>query len=258
MLNQRISILGCGWLGFHLALDLTQKGYATKGSTTSDGKVEILKSKGILSFNIDIGKRACNYQSFLDTEVLIISIPSKKIEDFKYLINQIEVSAVKKVIFISSTSVYPFTNQTVTEDTPIKQTSLAEIELLFKSNSVFNSTIIRFGGLFGYDRKPGKFIQSGEKIKNPEGYVNLIHRDDCIQIIESIIQNDIWNETFNACADTHPKRKDLYKNEMNKIGRAEPILDEISQNQYKIVSSEKIKTRLNYSFKYSDLLNYHE
>ena len=254
-MTQRISILGCGWLGLPLAFELTQKGYITKGSTTSDSKVEILKSKGIISFIINIGKREYNFADFLDTEVLIISIPSKKIEDFKYLINQIETSDIKKVIFISSTSVYPFTNQMVTEDTPIKQTSLSEIELLFKSNLIFNSTIIRFGGLFGYDRKPGKFIQIDKKIKNPEGYVNLIHRDDCIQIIESIIQNDIWNETFNACADTHPKRKDFYKKEMIKIGRAEPILDENSQNHYKIVSSEKIKTMLNYSFKYSDLLN---
>ena len=255
-MTQRISILGCGWLGLPLAFELTQKGYITKGSTTSDSKVEILKSKGIISFIIDIGKREYNFPDFLDTEVLIISIPSKKIEDFKYLINQIEASDIKKVIFISSTSVYPFTNQMVTEDTPIKQTSLSEIELLFKSNLIFNSTIIRFGGLFGYDRKPGKFIQIDKKIKNPEGYVNLIHRDDCIQIIESIIQNDIWNETFNACADTHPKRKDFYKNEIIKIGRTEPLIDKKSENKFKIVSSEKMKTMLNYSFKYSDLLNY--
>mgnify|MGYP003615968040 CR=1 FL=1 len=39
----KISILGCGWLGFPLAQKLIETGYEVKGSTTSESKLEALK-----------------------------------------------------------------------------------------------------------------------------------------------------------------------------------------------------------------------
>lgn len=257
-LKQRISILGCGWLGMALAMELIKKGYSIKGSLTSNDKFDKLKSQGIIPFVIDLNKRNYDISGFLSSDILIISIPSKKVNDFKNLISQIEKYEVKRVLFISSTSVYHNANQKVTEETPIKESPLSEIEFLFKSNTRFKSTVIRFGGLFGYNRKPGNFIKIGKKIENPEGYVNLIHRDDCIRIVEQVIKKDVWNETLNACADTHPKRRDFYKKEMIKVGRKKPIFNENSSNDYKIVSNEKLKAMLNFSYNYSDLLDYED
>ena len=254
-MTKKISILGCGWLGLPLANKLSQIGYFIKGSTTSASKAAVLKSKGIIPYIINLGHKENKFLDFLDAEILIICIPSKNKADFKRLIAKIEESEIQKVIFISSISVYPLKNQLVTEDTAVSG-PLAEIEKLFISSSYFSTTIIRFGGLFGYDRKPGKFIKNDKPLKNPDGFVNLIHRDDCTQIIENIIQKDVWNEVFNASADTHPKRKDFYKKEMLKMGRAAPLIDKDSESLYKIISSEKLKTLLNYSFIYSDLLNY--
>ncbi|PHS52208.1 MAG: hypothetical protein COB01_07930 [Lutibacter sp.] len=255
-MKQRISILGCGWLGMPLAFELIQNGYHVNGSTTSNNKLNKLRSKGVMPFMVDISKRDVDVSNFLFSDVLIIAIPSKKINDFKHLIAQIEKSETRKVIFISSTSVYPNTNGIVTENTITKKSSLSEIEQLFKLNTIFKSTIIRFGGLFGHDRKPGNFIKVDKKIENPEGFINFVHRDDCVRIIDQVIACDTWNETLNACADTHPKRREFYKKEMKKIGRLEPIFNENSTNDYKIVSNEKLKTLLGYKFEYSNLMNY--
>ena len=93
-------------------------------------------------------------------------------------------------------------------------------------------------------------------MENPESYVNLIHRDDCIQIIEQIVMNNIWGETLNACADSHPKRREFYTKEAFKLGKKPPSFNEDSSNEYKIVNSEKLMSILKYSFKYSNLLNY--
>lgn len=256
ILKQEISILGCGWLGLDLALDLINKGYSVKGSATSSSSFNNLKTKAIPAFIVDINKRESVISDFLLSDVLIISITSKSIDDFKYLITQIEKSNIKKVIFISSTSVYPNTNEVVTEETTIKTSQLTEIESLFRKNKLFQSTIIRFGGLFGYNRQPGNFFKKDKKIENPEGYINFIHRDDCIQIIKKIIKNNTWNQTLNACADSHPKRRDFYKNEFQKLGKPEPLFNEESLNDYKVVTSEKLKSLLNYTFKYPDLMNY--
>lgn len=257
-MNQKISILGCGWLGKPLAVKLIQKGHAIKGSTTSKENFKVLQLKGITPYLVDLNNNALDISEFLVADVLIIAIPFKNISGFKNLITQIEKANIKKVIFISSTSVYPNTNGTVTEETPTKTTMLAEIEQLFRTNIVFQATIIRFGGLFGYDRKPRNFIKPDKKIENPEGYINLIHQDDCIQIIEQIIITESWGATFNACSDSHPKRCDFYTKEMKKMGRSTPLFNETSANAYKIVSSDKLKTLLNYQFKYSNLMELQE
>jgi nucleoside-diphosphate-sugar epimerase len=252
-----ISILGCGWLGLALASELIQSGYEIKGSTRSVNKLEKLVSYNISPFLVDLSKMDAELLDFLDSEIVIISIPPKNLEHFKYLQSQLEKANVQKVIFISSTSVYPNSHHLITEDHPLRECQLAEIEQLFQTNDHFRSTIIRFGGLFGYDRKPGHFIKADNIIKNPDGTVNLIHRDDCIAIIQQIIQKDIWNETFNACADAHPTRKDFYQKEMLKVGRSTIIIeDDSTEYGRKIISNNKLKTQLAYEFKYPDLMKY--
>lgn len=252
-MKPNISILGCGWLGLALAIDLTEKGYLVKGSTTSISKIKTLKENGIDPYLINISEPNDSITEFLTSEVLIIAITTKSVDEVKRFIVQLEASKVQKVLFVSSTSVYPFTNGVITEETPTLSTPLAEIEQLFLRNSSFKTTLIRFGGLFGYDRKPGNFIKSGI-VENPEGYVNLIHRDDCIKIMEQIVLKNTWNETLNACADTHPSRRDFYLREITKLGAPAPQYKESSENRFKIIQSEKLKSLLNYEFIHADLM----
>lgn len=255
ILNERISILGCGWLGMPLALELINKGHSVNGSTTTQNKFYQLESNAIQAFLIDIGDKNKDISDFLCSDVLIIAITSKNIEDYKILISKIEKSEVRKIIFISSTSVYPNTNGIVDEETPTLDTPLSNIEQLFISNSNFESTILRFGGLFGGDRQPGNFIKNGH-LKNPQGYINLIHQEDCIRIIEQIIKKNTWNQVLNACSDSHPMRKDFYLKEFEKLGKTNLTFEEPSDNCYKIVSSQKLKDVLNYEFKYDNLMDF--
>jgi nucleoside-diphosphate-sugar epimerase len=251
-----ISILGCGWLGKPLAEYFIKDGRKVNGTTTTPTKIASLNKVKINSFVIDINKKNNDFKSFLKAKLLVISIPSKSIEDFEYLISEIEKSSIKKIIFISSTSVYPLNNSITTEDNPVHKTALSKIEQLFRVNTNFKTTIIRFGGLIGFDRKPGKFFKKETIIDRPKGYVNLIHRDDCIQIINCIIKNNIWEETLNACSDSHPTRRDFYTKEFLKEGRKTPIFNESSPNRYKIINSNRLKLLLNYSFKYANLMEY--
>ena len=255
-MKNNISILGCGWLGLSLALKLRSKGYSIKGSTTSKIKIAKLESNGLQPFIIDLNNRESEFEEFLNSEVLIIAIPSKNIAGFKNLIFHIENSKIKNILFISSTSVYPNSNSIITEENLIHKTPLYEIEMLFKTNTNFKSTILRFGGLIGYDRKPGNFFKNGKIINHPDAFVNLIHRDDCIQIIKEIIAKNIWSKTLNACTDTHPKKRDFYTKEFRKEGRNNPIFNELASNEYKIINSDQLKKILNYNFIYSDLMKY--
>lgn len=246
--------MGCGWLGKPLAISLMQQGFSVKGSTTSEAKINEFQELGITPFLISIDALVHNITAFLDSEILVVALPSKDIEGFKNVIHHVEKSAIKKVIFISSTSVYGNSEEVVTEESETLPSALTTIEMLFKNSSHFETTIIRFAGLFGYNRKPGNFFKDGRKIPNPDGFVNMIHRDDCIQLIEKVIEKNAWNQIFNGCADTHPTRKEFYTKCTLDIGLKLPEFEEVEQVQQKVISNKKSKKILDLNYQYGDLL----
>jgi nucleoside-diphosphate-sugar epimerase len=264
-----ISILGCGWMGLPLAEHLLKEGFAVKGSVSHSEKIERLKQKGILPWQIQISDTEItgeNLSGFLASEILVINFPPARREDIveyhtgqmTQLINAINKSAVKYVLFISSTSVYPELNRTITEADTFEPTkgsgkALIAVEHLLSSQTGFKTTILRFAGLIGYDRQPGRFLSGKKNIENGDGPINVIHQDDCILLISKIIQQSVWGEFFNACADIHPTRKAFYTLAAEKIGLPLPEFIDGKTN-FKIVNSDKIKSRLGYSFKYPNPL----
>lgn len=259
-----ISLLGCGWLGLPLAKSLILKGHTVKGSTTSENKLSILKSHGVIPYQISIleDKVVGDLTTFFEgSSILIIDIPPKlrgtEKENFvakmALLMPYIEATAIKKVILISSTSVYPDSNKSITEDTEPQPDSeagkqLLQVEQLFKNSKKLQTTIVRFGGLIGEDRHPVVFLSGRKNIEQPEAPINLIHRIDCIGIIEKIISNDIWNETFNAVAPFHPTRKNYYTDKAKTLGIPLPEFTSDLISHGKIISSEKITSFLQYHF----------
>ncbi len=251
---KQVSVLGTGWLGKPLAVSLLKKGYKVKGSTTSQERLAELKSHGISPFLINIDDLDTHH-IFLQSDILIVAITSKNIEAFKFFVEQIKFWEHLKVIFISSTSVYPNTNAVVTEDNQTVQKPLTEIENLFRKNPYFETTIIRFAGLFGPNRHPGNWFRGGRKIPQPDGFVNMIHQEDCINIIHEIIDQNVWGETFNACSNHHPTRREFYSNAKLSLGLDVPEFKETDKPLYKIISSKKLQKVLDYRFEYDDLLD---
>lgn len=250
-----ISILGSGWLGLPLAEHLTSKGNHVKASTTSESRFSELSSLKIEPFIVNIEQLPSNLQSYLEADLLIINIPSKNMDGFSRLITEIEKSPIKKVLFVSSTSVYKNENKILVEsDTEGSASPLLAIENLFRNNRQFKTTIVRFGGLIGYSRHPGRFFKKGRPLQNPDSTVNLIHRDDCINIISQIVEQGIWGELFNGCADSHPTKREFYSQAARDLDVAAPEFDESGPNSFKIISNQKLKQILNYQFLFPDLM----
>tara|TARA_B100000787_G_scaffold48325_1_gene34731 strand:- start:13150 stop:13926 length:777 start_codon:yes stop_codon:yes gene_type:complete len=250
---KNVSILGCGWLGKPMAVSLLNNGFSVKGSTTSEIKIQELEALEIETYLIDINEFE-EFNSFLMSDILIIAITSKDIDAYESLVQQIELSSIQKVVFISSTSVYPISNTVVSEETKTLNTPLLQIENLFIENTYFETTILRFAGLFGPGRHPGSWFKNGRKIPQPDGFVNMIHQEDCIEIIHEIIDQNCWNSVFNACSNDHPTRQDFYKNARKSLNFDAPIFEENSSLKYKIISSKKLQIALGYTFIYDDLL----
>lgn len=269
MTKKRVSILGCGWLGLPLGECLLGCGYSVKGSVTSVEKLDLIRSSGIDACQLVLNESSLEIDdwSFFETDILIISIPPRRIGGIEHvfpaqietLIPLILKYKIRRVIFISSTSVYSENKQIATEnDLLLPQKSNGEAlvlaENLLTSQTEFETTVIRFGGLIGADRNPARFLQkSGKLIANVP--VNLIHQDDCIGIITAILERDLWGETLNACCPEHPLKRDFYGKASEISGLSLPEFSD-GDSEYKIVDSSKLVRLTGYSFKYNSPLDY--
>ena len=251
-----ISILGSGWLGLPLAQLFFQQGFRVKASTRAVGKMAEIESSGAKAFIVDIDQDN-DISAFLDADILVVNITSKSIESFKHLIQKVEGSSISCVLFVSSTSVYQNTNKVVmeTDGAENEMSPLFQIENLFRINAHFETTIIRFAGLFDSRRHPGRFFVN-KPIPQPKAAVNLIHLEDCLNIIDRIVVQGVWNEVFNACADTHPSKREFYCYAGSLLGLPEPAVGDSVQTDFKIISNEKIKRSLSYEFTHGDLMGW--
>lgn len=267
----QISILGCGWLGLPLAESLYKKEYAIKGSTTTVAKKADLEAVGIKHYAIALETDLVQntIPNFLDgSDILIIAIPPKlrgKNKDYsdanknsfvkkiQNLLPFIEKSTVSKLLFVSSTAVYGEANAIVDEDSianPVTESGkqLLEIENLLLANTNLQTTIVRFGGLIGPDRNPARFLAGKENVPNPDAAINLIHLDDCIGIIESIISQNFWNTVINAVAPQHPSRKEYYTQKAIEAGLVPPNFNHETASIGKTIGSNKLSQGLQYTF----------
>ena len=266
-----ISILGCGWLGFPLAKHLVSLGFTVKGSTTTPAKLQPIQHNRILPFLIECDPevRGDRVSEFFQSDIVFLNIPFKRnLEDPKFYYQQIQSvanwiaqSPVKFVIFASSTSIYPQSLKLADEHisfVPDNQRSqvLFEAEQLLMQAQGFDTTIIRFAGLFGGERV-GK-TSFKDVVEDSDQPMNVIHLDDCIEIVTQIIKRDIRNEIFNACADKHPTRKEFYMRRILKHREEMPIFKDAQSKHQRIVSNDQLKQVLNYQLKYPDPLNFPE
>jgi len=272
-----ISILGCGWLGLPLAEQLRDNGHLVRGSTTSPEKLELLKGKNISPFLLklspDLDCEDC--KDFWDADLLIVNIPPGRgrdnVEDYhlkqiQAVADKVKTSSIKWVIFVSSTSVYPEKPGIVDEEDTksghagrASGNALLKAEKLLQSQEEFDTTIVRFGGLYGHDRHPVRYLAGRKNIPDGEAPVNLIHRDDCIGIISTIIEKDSRNQVFNGVSDGHPPKKVYYRVAAETLGVTPPTFESTDSDQkedFKIVSNRKIKHILDYTFKFPNPMDF--
>lgn len=268
----KISIIGLGWLGLPLAKSLQQKGFSVIGSTTSSEKKEEILETGISVIQMKLAPHpiGIGFAKLFDADLVVITIPPKNrqqsdnlyLEQLKYLKSMISNSGVKKVIFISSTSIYPESSKVE----PYSESDLISLEntgnqsqfrgeSLFKNDSDFKATIIRFGGLIGENRIPGKYFSGKENVTG-HTKVNFIHQKDAVRLIEWVITTERWGKIFNGVAPIHPLRKDIYEKNAVQYGLEAPkSYSPESSDTNRLISSDAIIST-GFEFKFPDPLSF--
>jgi len=260
-----IGILGCGWLGLSLAINLKNKQYSVCGSRTSNQGVLELEKKGIKGFKVIINSgKSEGIKSFISNlKTLIISIPPKRnlnphnySKTIKKIIEALNSSKIKRIIFFSSSSVYGSKEGFYDESSSPSPETVSAKELLISEELIrkqnISSTIIRLGGLIGEDRNP-IFNLIGKEIKNPKGKVNLIHKTDAISGIISILNDENLNGIFNFISPHHPTREIFYNFFSEKFNLPKPKFKN-EEPLIRIIEGNKISKLTPFNYSVNNLL----
>lgn len=245
-----IAIIGCGWLGLACAKRFLALGYKVLGTCRTEEKKKQLLLLGIDAYCFQLEEEWSMDAPFLNADCVIVNIPSKAVVYFEHLCVALKMNACGKVIFTSSTSVYPFVNREIDETAPVLPSHpLVSIENYFiELNNIKPTTIIRFAGLIGGKRHPGNFFKN-KAISQPKSRVNLILQQDAVEVLIQLVKQDVWGEVFNACADQHPFKLAYYTQATYALHQQEVIVEDNQEEiQSKIISNKKIKASLDVKF----------
>lgn len=270
--NKSVAVVGCGWFGFALAKQLVQAGFRVTGSKRQCGDLPALTQAGIGAFQLQLGDGAevvpdaQRLQDLFQTDFLVVNIPprlkqgnSTYLNELQQLIELTQAWPYQGIVFISTTGVYPAVDQAMTEadaraDQPSAQV-LLDAEALFARQS--NTCIVRFAGLVGPKRHPGRFFAGKTDVAGGNVAVNLVHLQDCIDAVRLIIDTNAEGgriaPIYNLCASEHPNRRDFYTAAAKSLGLTAPQFNGQTQPS-KVILGDAIVTELGFHYRFSSPL----
>ncbi|ANQ49778.1 NAD(P)H-binding protein [Flammeovirga sp. MY04] len=273
---KKVSVIGAGWLGFPLVEKLLEKGYQVKASTTTESKILKLREMGVKAYNLNFSPTIADIDQLndlLDTDAVVICIPPRfrqhqlqtyHAEQIKVIKDAIEDLPVNKVIYTSSTGIYENSNKEINENSPTstspKAKSILLAEEVLRINTDLDATILRLGGLMGYDRIPAKYVDGKKDLNYGDIPVNYVFRDDVIRAILHILDlndHNAWNKVFNLVAPEHPPKRLVYESTA-KFGEyiLPTYINPETPPAFKIINSDKITSKIGFEFLFPNPLEF--
>ena len=218
----RIAVLGTGWLGLPLAIDLGGR-YRVAGSYRRPETRDELTSRGVAPYAVDLPGNTEALPAFLDgKDVLIVTLPPGGRQygaetSQKYLGTLAPLRdylPALHVVYTSSTGVYgKGRTGVVTEESTVapdtySSKAVVEAEEFFLRHAA-RCTVLRLGGLYGPDRDPVRFFRRLETIPDGDAPVNMVHRDGVLEAVHLILKTGKTG-IFNVCSGRHPTKRQFY------------------------------------------------
>lgn len=268
---QRIAIIGAGWLGLPLAQHLQQLGHWVCASRTTEQRLTELPAHAITGFLCQLPQA----NSLADTltnfhcDTLIGSFPpgfrQGQSPDYSVswqaLVAQAKQADIKKIIMVSSTSVYPDQAQDMLESDASWQlaqqhdhfSEKAKILLAAEQaviDSGINYTLLRCSGLIGPNRHPARFVTRLSQVSELAP-ANLLHLTDAIRAITFSIDH-LDNEVVNVTTPNTVSKAEFYQAALKAIGSHTPLPKVVQQRDKRIIANKLLQA--GFSFHYSHTL----
>ncbi|MDF1762461.1 MAG: SDR family oxidoreductase [Oleibacter sp.] len=266
----RILVVGTGDIGGHLAQNLAADGHQVWGVRRSDKPV----GDGIAVISADVAEFETLEEIPKELDVVVYSVAapvfSKEgyhnyyFKGLKNILKAVKGNDLNRVIFVSSSSVYhQMGGEWVNESSETNPSSFAGKEMLAAEKALLNTpvpgTVVRFTGIYGPGRT--RMIEQarhgGYCDPDPEVWTNRIHRDDCVGILQFLINKSLNGESLAPiylATDNEPATLfDVLEWMKDRIGEVDADHDvgEVSRRANRRCSN-KLLSDLGYQFAYDN------
>jgi nucleoside-diphosphate-sugar epimerase len=275
----RILIVGCGYVGLPLGIQMLRQGHFVSGIRRSAEGIQRLKAVGIEPLVADITRREDLAKLPLPFDWVINTVSSGKggIEQYREvylqgtrnLLDWLAPSPPRKFVYTSSTSVYAQDDASLVKESSATEPATESGQVLAGAEHLlleavksknFPAVILRAAGIYGpqrghlflqYLRDEAKITGRGERL------INMIHRDDLIGCIVAALKNGRPGEVYNAVDDEPVPQIHFFRWLSETLGKnmppfasASPVAPDKRAATNKRVMNRKLKAELGYQFRY--------
>jgi nucleoside-diphosphate-sugar epimerase len=274
----RVLIVGCGYVGLSLGVELVRLGHEVSGLRRSASAENELKAAGIQPRFGDATKPETLAKLPREFDWVVNCVAAGGgaenyqrvyLQGTRNLIEWLSPNPPKKFVYTSSTSVYG-----QTDGSPVKESSPTEpfvetAKILLETEKVllaavaerkFPAVILRVAGIYGPDRGHGfkQFLKNEARMEDDGSrFLNMIHRDDLIGCIIAALKNGRPGEVYNAADDEPVSQLHFFQWLAQALDKplppSEPENPDAARKRgvtNKRVSNRKLKMELGHQFKY--------
>ena len=279
----RVLIVGCGYVGLPLGVELVRLGHEVFGLRRSVSAENELKAAGIRPLFGDVTQPETLAKLPREFDWVVNCVAAGGgADDYRQVYLQgtrnliewlapasAEASArqaLKKFVYTSSTSVYGQTDGSQVKESsptePLAETAkiLVETEkvlLAAVAERKFPAVILRVAGIYGPERGHWfkQFLKDEARMEGDGSrFLNMIHRDDLIGCIIAALKNGRPGEIYNAADDEPVSQLHFFQWLAQALDKplppSEPDADRKRGVTNKRVSNRKLKMELGHQFKY--------
>lgn len=251
---KKLGIIGCGWLGNHIAEHLSDR-YEIYTTTTTESKLESFRAKGyhatLVKFPDEADAKMEVWEIAPELDALIIAVPFSGLRGSKIPMTGKRQNLLRfigdfkgQVFYTSSTGVYPDTEKEFTED-DLPATEMESENFILEKFPQAN--ILRLGGLMGGER-----LLKNYNISNLDQLVNHIHYADICSVIEKMLDKHSESKVYNVVAPVHPDKEEVINAQ-----KGLPYTG-TRTDKGRIISPEKLISELDFTFQYPDPRYFHQ
>ena len=275
----RVLIVGCGYVGLPLGVELVKLGHEVFGLRRSSAGDAEIAAAGLKPLVADITRPEDLSKLPGPFDWVVNTVSSSKGGEEEYrqvylqgtrnLIEWLAPTPLKKFVYTSSTSVYGQADGSVVKESSPTEPSSATSRLLVETEKLlldaaqagkFPPVILRVAGIYGperghlflqYLRDEARIGGKGERI------LNMIHRDDLVSVILAALKSGRAGEIYNAVDDEPVAQIHFFRWLSETLGKWMPPFATEEENTQrkrgltnKKISNRKLKMELGVALKY--------
>lgn len=227
MTASRVAVLGCGYVGSALVRRLAHAGHDCVATTTTPERVDAIRRLGAKPTVIRLAETRRLHALLCDREVVVLtagaggakrSYREVYLDGARSVLRASAETPVGRIVYTSSTGVYGQNDGGWVDETSTTEPSSERGRILVAAERCLlqgapamgmTAAVLRLSGIYGPGRDPAERAraQAGRDRSDGDVYVNLIHLDDVVAAIATLV-NASFHGVLNLTDDRPATRRE--------------------------------------------------